>query len=929
MTGFTRNEKVVLLVAVALALVAGAFAWANFTRAFPEASIEFKLNRASSQPVAEKFLRDAAPRAAAALAGRHHAAIFRVDDDAKVYLERELGLDRMGELTRSRQVRLWSWAHRWFRPLDKEEVRVEVAPEGEVTSFAHLVPEEAAGASLEEAPARAAAERFLASAMGLAPDSLTFIESQREDRPKRRDWSFTFERAGWKASGATYRMQVDVRGDEVAGYREFLKVPDAWTQGYQRLRAANETTAQVALFGIVLTMLAAVVVLFREGRRNNLRWRLVMTLSSVAFALVFLLVLNDLPIAAYSFDTTGSVAAFLGGQLLRAIAAAGVQALLILIVVAAGEPLFRARFGGHLRITALFERSGWRTRRFAFGLILGYCLAALFLAYQVAFYLVGQRFGAWNPAEVPFDNLLNTSFPWIAVLFMGFYPAVSEEFMSRVFSIPLVERLTRSRVAAVVVPALIWGFAHANYPAQPFYIRGVEVATAGLAVGVILYRFGVLPCLVWHYVVDAGYTSMLMVRSGNLYLAVTAIAGTGALLVPLVVTLVAAWRRGGFVDDAATLNAAEPAPAEPAARVVLTPVAIPAPPWRLVAPLGAALLAAGLFLAWRAPDPGRGIGVSLRPAAVRAAAEAFLRGRGADPARWRYVVTARDSVLSPEARRYLLENGGIERVARLAARVPLWQVRAYRPEEREEWQLGVDDPGGRVVRFEHTLREEAAGASLPEAEARRRAEAALAAEGFDVGKLVYKEARTEKRPARLDYAFTWKDPAESVADGEYLVDVRVQGDAVDAVERRFKLPEAWERARGKTTALRLALLAVKIAVLALLAVHGLLAFFRGVRGDQVPWRPVALLVGGMTAVFALGAAVNYPLLWASYPPATPEALFRTGTLIAVVLTVLFRAAAAVLALGALAACFPAARAAMEAGARRAVAASSAAATAAV
>jgi len=100
-----------------------------------------------------------------------------------------------------------------------------------------------------------------------------------------------------------------------------------------------------------------------------------------------------------------------------------------------------------------------------------------------------------------------------------------------------------------VIPALIWGFAHANYPAQPFYIRGVEVSVAGLFVGIILYRFGVLPCLVWHYVVDSGYTSMLLVRSGNLYFVVTALAGVGALLIPLVATLVAAWRRGGFVED--------------------------------------------------------------------------------------------------------------------------------------------------------------------------------------------------------------------------------------------------------------------------------------------------------------------------------------------------------------------------------------------
>ncbi len=344
MDRFTRGEKLTLAVALVVAVAAGVFAWTNFTRAFPEAHLSFTVNRATSEPVAETFLAEHAPAAAAALAGRSHAAIFRADDGAKVYLERELGLERLGELTREGQVHLWSWAHRWYRPLTKEEVRVEVTPEGQVMGFAHPIPEEAAGASLDEASARTLAERFLASAFKLDPATLAFIESKREDRPHRRDWTFTWERAGWRAKDATYRIQVEVHGDEPAGYAEYLKIPDAWTQGYQKLRAANNTTAMVAAFGIVLTLLAALIVLVREGRRGNVRWRLAMLLTAVAFGLFVLMSLNELPVASYGFDTTGTYGAFLAGEVLQAIAGAGVQALLIFLVVAAGEPLFRARF---------------------------------------------------------------------------------------------------------------------------------------------------------------------------------------------------------------------------------------------------------------------------------------------------------------------------------------------------------------------------------------------------------------------------------------------------------------------------------------------------------------------------------------------------------------------------------------------------------
>ena len=929
MDRFTRGERLTIVAAIVLAAGAGIFAWTNFTRAFPEAHLSFAVNRATSQPVAEAFLRDRAPAAAATLAGRHHAAIFRSDDSAKIYLERELGLDRLGELTRDKQVRLWSWAHRWYRPVDKEEVRVEVTPEGEVMGFAHLVPEEAKGATLEEGDARGIAERFLAAGFGMKPEALTFIESKREDRKARRDWTFTFERAAWKAKDATYRMQVEVHGDEAAVYREFLKVPDAWSQGYQRLRSANNTTAMVAVFGIVLTLLAALYVIFREGRRGNVRWRVTLGLTGVSFGLFFLVALNDLPVAAYGFDTTGTYGAFLARQVLGGLAAAGAQALTIFVFVAAGEPLFRAHFPGHMRVTALFERAGWRSKRFAFGLILGYCLAVLFLAYQVAFYLVGAKFGAWNPAEVPFDNMLNTWFPWLAVLFIGFYPAVNEEFMSRVFSIPLVHTLTRSRVASIVIPALIWGFAHANYPAQPFYIRGVEVSIAGLFVGIILYRFGVLPCLVWHYVVDSGYTSMLLVRSGNLYFVVTALAGVGALLIPLAATLVGAWRRGGFVDDPQVLNSADPAPPEPPAPVLAQAAPIAATPLRRALPIAVALGVAGVLLAWRAPDPARGVGVRLRPAAVRQSAQEFMRHSGADPSAWRFVVTANEDVLGQNARRYLLEHGGIGQVARFAGEVPEWQVRAYRPEDREGWQLAVDDETAKVVRFDHTLREEAPGASLPVEEARRRAEAALAAAGFDVGKLAFKEAKAEKRPARTDHTFTWKDPAHAVAEAEYLLDVRVDGDAVDSVARRLKLPEEWERSREKSTALFYARIAVAFAFIALLVTHGLMTFYRGAKAGLVPWRSVLGASALFTVLFVAGVAVSAPLAWARYEVSMPESLFRISTLIGIAIITLFVGALAVLATGALAACFPAARAVTDPAARRPAAGATAAAALAV
>ncbi|HEX7878537.1 MAG TPA: hypothetical protein VF720_03970, partial [Candidatus Eisenbacteria bacterium] len=178
-----------------------------FHRAFPEASIEFKVDRGEARSIAESFLAERG----LPVTGDRFAGIFEADDDTKVYLERTLGLEEANRVYKE-PVKLWRWQLRWFRPLRKAEVRVAVTPEGEVVGFRREIEESAPGAHLESSEARGLAESFLASRPGLDPAGLEFLETSATERPARRDHSFTWERRGWSAGAATIRVQVDVFG---------------------------------------------------------------------------------------------------------------------------------------------------------------------------------------------------------------------------------------------------------------------------------------------------------------------------------------------------------------------------------------------------------------------------------------------------------------------------------------------------------------------------------------------------------------------------------------------------------------------------------------------------------------------------------------------------------------------------------------------
>lgn len=107
---------------------------------------------------------------------------------------------------------------------------------------------------------------------------------------------------------------------------------------------------------------------------------------------------------------------------------------------------------------------------------------------------------------------------------------------------------------AVGLPALIWGFAHSAYPNQPFWIRGAEVGLAGIVIGLVMLKLDLFPLLVWHFTVDAVYTSLILVRSTNAYFAVSGALAAGVLLLPLVVAGVLALKRGGFEAERGLTN---------------------------------------------------------------------------------------------------------------------------------------------------------------------------------------------------------------------------------------------------------------------------------------------------------------------------------------------------------------------------------------
>ena len=862
-----------------------------FYRAFPEASIDFRVTRDQARAQAETFLASQGLH----VNGYRQASRFSYDDDAKTFLERELGLDRANRIMGSR-VRLWRWSWRWFRPLEKEEFRVDVTPTGELAGFRHEIPEAAARPSLPADQARAVAERFLKDTMHRDPALLDFVEGSSVARPARTDYTFTWKERDFDIHDATYRFEVAVLGAEPGAYREYLKVPETWQRAYEQMRSRNLTAGTVDSGFMMLLAVGLLVTILLRVRSHDVRWRLAAAVGAIGAVLYLLANWNAQPLAEFNYPTTDSYASFIAQELLRNLSAAlGVGGLLF-ILTAGAEPLYRERCRARLPLDILFSPRGLRGKHFFLGTILGITLAGVFIAYQTAFYMVAYRFGAWSPADVPYDDLLNTRLPWLYVLFVGFFPAVSEEFMFRMFAIPFLSKLLRYVPVAVVLAAFIWGFGHATYPQQPFWIRGVEVGIGGVALGLIMLRWGILPTLVWHYSVDAMYTALLLLRSHHPYFVFSGAASAGIMVLPVVVAGIAYLRRGGFEPELARapdapIEAPAPSPEPPRPAPEDSPYARWPARRRLAALL--LLIAGAVVIAVVHPDEfGGEPRFAIGPTRARAAAGQFARTQGFDPRGYRTVaipVTNWDDTGTRLTAKYFVERRDIAYVAAAFHRqVPLhgWTVRFFKPLQREEVRVTVNPEDGRVFEFEHILPEDQPGADLSADAARDlvlRAPGLPSLAGFDL-----KESTSEKKKARRDYTLVWEarpgDP-RNLDDVHFRVRVTVAGDRIASFESFWKLPETFERTRERRNALSYILLVLRIVVSAGLLVLGIWLLIDHTRQGTLRWGRALWVALPLGAITLLGMAMTFPLLLSQYPTTFSlesfEATLGVGLFIAV------------------------------------------------
>ena len=873
----SASDKRGLLLWIVLGIIGAAFAYRFYFRAFPEASVDFRVSRSEALKRAADFVGTLGEN----VSGYRSAIVFNLDDDAKTYLERELGLQQANQFMSS-QLNIWYWDVRFFRPEQEEEFHVRVNPKGQLVGYEHTIPEARAGPSLERSAAQAATEKFLTSQVGVDLSAWQFLpeEANSEKRPARTDWFFTWEKRGFRAKDAPYRLRASLQGDRAGATAEYLQVPEAWKRSFARLRSGNDTLAAAFFVPYFLLLGTAVWLALRLTRQGQTSWHTAIVLGAAVAALLFLQNVNDWPLWSAGYDTRSSWGSFIFSRLGLALVGAIATALTVTLVLPAAEPLYRASQPNRLQLYRMLTLRGVRSKEFFSAAVVGLSMAAAHIGYVVAFYIVASHFGAWAPQEVNYEESVNTLFPWISGAAIGLLASTNEEFTFRLFAIPFFRRVTGSRWIAVIVPAFLWSFLHANYPQEPPYIRGVEIGLFGIVAGLVMLRWGILSTLIWHYTVDASLVGLFLIRSNSLYFKVSGMVVAAAAAAPLLFAGVSYLVRGGFEAAEDLSNKAAPAP-----EINLTAVApaVGAPTSaRRYEPLSATLIGvlavcalAGCVLAWRLKPEGIGdyLKLSADARTVRARGDETLRQHGLNPNSYHRATLLVDR-MEPITNEFLRERVGIAAANQIyASKVPgvLWSVRFFRDSEPEEFAV-VLKPDGSLHSVHHSVAEAAPGASLSKEDAQARAEAYLREEKkIDLSQWSLVGARSDKRPKRIDHTLTWQEnapldsgPGGSGDHGYARIELVVLGDEVTDYRTYIKIPDEFERQHEETTLVRAILgRALPIVLLAGLGVAALVIFLKNIRSEaarSVPWKRVSrwalwgLLAYGLS--FAFGDALQ-------------------------------------------------------------------------
>lgn len=789
---------------------------------------------------------------------------FYYDDDAKTFLEYEMGIGTANSLMRDK-VPVWSWRTRMCREFEQEEMQIWQSTQGELVAFTHTIENDRALPSLSHDEAERLARDYIEKERGKSLSDYKLVQDSPSTRPHRKDYDFTFEDQKTDYKGAHMRIFASVSGNMLTRYNYYLYVPEEWERKFSTIRSYNQNYASVASLFYYLLACAAAFGFFWAVSTHNARWRFALMAGGFMALMQAAETVNDWPQYVDSYAIEGSYVAYVWKFAIRLLQSTVLGFITSACLFVAAEAVYRLAYPHKVAMEHFFSLKGLRSKEILKGLTVGYILFAVDLGWVVSYYLLGEKLHFWCPLGVDNYEILTSTLPFIAAINLGLKASVSEEFLYRVIGLTLAERLTRNFWLANLLQAAAWGFMHSTYPQQPAFSRGVELTIGGMLDGWILRRYGLLPCLVSHYLFDAFLDSKPLFSSPDLLTRISAILPVVPFLLLFLWGTFTA-RRHGFVDEKEVINGEM-------ARAAAPPVEDHDPfiPEVLGRKARAVLLtitvvscAAYPFIKYPAIFNSDNVTIGRAQAEEQAASIMDQRNVSIKA---RKVVSWLSSSYVNDQFQYVFEQLGLKRTIEIADKIAsgfVWHVRYFKVMDPEEYEVELDEHG-REYSFDITKMEDAPGARLDKETARSMAEAELKRLRPHYQPLLFDSISEVKRKNRTDYTVVWMVPQFKAGEANFKVSMRVIGNEVGGLYQYWEVPDKWQLERDKRGPKEEIANVLNIVMYVVFSLAALWWAYGLLKARAIRWRP-ALIVGSIFGIIALVEQLNdLPQLYSRYP----------------------------------------------------------------
>lgn len=797
-----------------------AFSFKYFSKAFSIVNVNITIDRQEALRKAQSL----AEKSNWGPEGFRQAASFSVENETKNFIELEGGgKGALNKIIEEQYYSLYTWDIRHFKEGEVNETLIKFTPDGKPYGFTENIAENAPGPALSVQAAREHAARIVTNEWHVDLTRYNLVESSQEKQPNGRiDHTFVYERKDMKVGEASYRRKLIITGDKLTENTLFIKVPEAFTRRYENMRSTNNTIANTAsIFMILLYIFGGCIFgLLWLMRRRYVLWGWPMAWASFIALLQSINTINQIPLLWMKYDTALEKSTFMLQLLLLVIGQFAFFSGLLTLIFAVAESLSRRAFGHQPQFWKLWSQDAIASYATLGRTIGGYLILGFDFAFVIAVYLLGLKyFNWWTPSSTLIDpNILATYMPWFSSLVHSLNAGFMEECLFRAIPLSCAALIGEKRgnrriwiVLAFIVQAIIFSAAHANYPAQPAYARLVELLIPSSVFAIIFLAFGLLPAIISHFTFNVVWFSLPLFVSSAPGIWIDQLLVILFTLTPLWVVLIGRLRKGKWIRLPEYLyNTAWKAP-EPITKQYEPskerPLTHPTPhPYKQTILIACALFGLILWI-WVTPFKQDGLPLKIDARTARIYADKLLQTKHItlSPSWQRFVVV--DAQLDAQ-HRFVWQTAGKDAYKQLIGSYlnpAVWKMRCAQfdtdiIEAAEEFNIYLDGTG-KQVRFEHQLPESRPGKYLSEKQARAVALDVIKQE-YNLDSAILKEvsAVSSKKPERLDWVFTFKNPTAypqqtitEPARGEAHIIVEISGDEVVDHFRYVFVPEEWQR----------------------------------------------------------------------------------------------------------------------------------------